>query len=79
MDWFWRCGFYPGSGPGRNHHRQRPTFDAARVAFEAEWAFFVARRSEADFQEWREARDKREQKYAMWARGEKLPTQLPIR
>jgi hypothetical protein len=59
-----------------NHHRQRPTFGAARVAFEAEWAVFVARRSEADFQ-WREARDKREQKHAMWVRGEKLPTQLP--
>jgi hypothetical protein len=37
----------------------------------------LANRTEADFQEWRRARDWHEKKYAMWAAGEKLPSQKP--
>ena len=33
--------------------------------------------TEADFDRWREARDWTARKYAMWERGEKLPSQIP--
>jgi len=44
-------------------------------AFEADWRVFSAKRTEADFQEWRDARDWTERKYAMWEAGERLSTQ----
>jgi hypothetical protein len=34
-------------------------------------------RTEADFQAWRDHRDCTARKYEMWARGEKLPSQMP--
>ncbi len=36
---------------------------------------FLSNRTEADFQEWRDARDWTARKYAMWAAGERLPSQ----
>ena len=50
------------------------TFDKARREFEQAWKIFFSKRTEADFQAWREQRDWTEQKYAMWERGERLPS-----
>jgi hypothetical protein len=54
-----------------------PTFDDARAGFEAAWRVFLAKRTEAEFQAWRDARDWTARKYAMWERGERLPSQKP--
>jgi hypothetical protein len=75
--WEWRCGFYPGSRPGECKSGTSDTFDEARSAFEAAWRRFLSNRTAADFQEWRDQRDWTARKYAMWARGEKLPSQMP--
>jgi hypothetical protein len=53
------------------------TFEQARADFEAAWKVFLSNRTEADFQEWRHQRDFMAEKYAMWERGEKLPSQIP--
>ena len=37
----------------------------------------LAKRTEADFREWRDHRDWTARKYAMWQAGEKLPSQKP--
>jgi hypothetical protein len=52
--WQWRCGFYPGSRPGECTNGTAATFQAAREAFETAWRIFLAHRTEADFQAWRE-------------------------
>jgi hypothetical protein len=75
--WGWSCGFYPGSRPGECTSGAAATFDLARADFEAAWAVFLSNRTEADFQAWRDARDWTARKYAMWERGEKLPSQYP--
>jgi hypothetical protein len=54
-----------------------PTFEAARADFEEAWKRFLAKRTPADFQEWRHQRDWTARKYAMQERGERLPSQLP--
>ena len=72
-----RYGFYPGSEPAEYHSGTADQFDQARAGFEAAWAVFLADRTEADFQSWRDDRDWHTRKYAMWERGEKLPTQKP--
>jgi hypothetical protein len=72
----WSCGFYPGSEPGECTNGAAPTFELGRADFEEAWAAFLSKRTEADFQEWRDARDWTERKYAMWARGEKLLSQI---
>jgi hypothetical protein len=74
--WEWRCGFYPGSDPGECTGGTAETFDGARAAFEVAWRVFLANRSEADFQAWRDQRDRTAAKYAAWERGEKLPSQI---
>jgi hypothetical protein len=38
---------------------------------------FLTKRTEADFQAWRDARDWTARKYAMCERGERLPSQKP--
>jgi hypothetical protein len=75
--WGWSCGFYPGSEPGEYRQGTAATFEAARDAFEAAWREYLPKRSEADFQAWRDERDWTERKYAMWTSGEKLPSQKP--
>jgi hypothetical protein len=75
--WEWACGFYPGCHPGEHTNGTAATFDEARVGFEEAWQVFLSNRTEADFQAWRDARDWTAQKYAMWERGEKLPSQIP--
>jgi hypothetical protein len=71
--WQWLCGFYPGSRPGEQCGGTAPTFDQARADFEAAWRVFSARRTEADYEEWREQRDWTARKYALRDRGEPVP------
>jgi hypothetical protein len=75
--WGWICGFYPGSAPGEYLDGTAATFDQARADFEAAWRIFSAKRTEADYQAWRDRRDWIERKYAMWERGERMPSQMP--
>ena len=71
--WQWLCGFYPGSEPGEQRSGNALTFDQAD--FEVAWRKFSARRTEADYQAWRDQRDWTARKYGMWERGERLPSQ----
>jgi hypothetical protein len=75
--WGWSCGFYPGSHPRECTNGTAATFDEARAGFEAAWRVFLSNRTEADFQAWRDARDWTARKYAMWERGERMPSQKP--
>jgi hypothetical protein len=74
--WGWTCGFYPGSHPGEYRTGTGASFDEARGGFEEAWKVFLSKRTEADFQEWRDRRDWTARKYEMWERGEKLPSQI---
>jgi hypothetical protein len=75
--WSWGCGFYPGMEPGEHQDGTAVDIDRACAEFEAAWLRILPKLSEADFQAWRDERDWTAQKYAIWDRGEKLPTQLP--
>jgi hypothetical protein len=75
--WQWSCGFYPGSEPGEHRYGTAPDFFTARREFEIAWREFSAEKTEADYQAWRDQRDWTARKYAMWARGEKQPSQIP--
>jgi hypothetical protein len=72
--WQWLCGFYPGSDPGEQTGGTAASFNRARADFEAASRQFSAKRTEADFQAWRDQRDRTAQKYAMWERGERFPS-----
>jgi hypothetical protein len=67
----------PASHPGEHQNGTGPTFERARADFEDGWTVFLSNRTEADFQAWRDERDWTARKYAMWERGEKMPTQKP--
>ena len=72
----WLCGFYPGSDPGEYRDGTAATFDQARADFEKAWrVVFGPSLTEADYQAWRDQRDWTARKYAMWERGERLPSQ----
>ncbi len=71
------CGFYPGSHPSECTDGTAATFDEARADFEVAWQVFLSNRTEADFQAWRDERDWTARKYAMWERGERMPSQKP--
>jgi hypothetical protein len=75
--WGWHVGFYPGTDPGKGRSGIGATYDEAKVGFEASWLQFLPTLTEANFQEWRDQRDWTEKKYAMWARGELMPSQKP--
>src|SRR5438477_1420133 len=68
--WGWSCGFYPGTRPGEHLGGTAATLDQARDAFARAWPVFLANRTEADFQAWRDQRDFTTRKYAAWERGE---------
>jgi hypothetical protein len=70
--WEWCCGFYPGSHPGEHQNGTAATFDQARSDFKAAWKVFLANRTEADFQAWRDQRDWTARKYALWDAGKRL-------
>jgi hypothetical protein len=74
--WQWRCGFYPGSKPGECTNGTANSFDEARVAFEAAWRVFLAKRTEADFQAWREQQAWTAEKYRRFDCGERMPPDL---
>jgi len=71
--WVWFCGFYPGSKPGEQTHGTADTFDAARADFERAWQVFASRRTEGDYQAWREQREWTAFKNALTDRGQPLP------
>jgi hypothetical protein len=71
--WEWSCGFYPGSHPGEHQSGIGATLEEARADFESAWRVFLSKRTEADFQKWRDARDWTARKYALWDAGKKLP------
>ena len=56
----------PGSKPGECTGGTAATFEEARSAFEAAWRVFLAKRTEADFQAWRDHRAWTARKYAAW-------------
>jgi hypothetical protein len=70
--WEWRCGFYPGSRPGECSSGTSESFEQARADFEAAWQVFLSKRTESDFQAWREQHDWTERKYALWDAGKRL-------
>jgi|GEM_PF-1417683 len=75
--WQWSCGFQPGLNPGQHRQGTAASFEEARVGFEVDWRDLLPRIPDGAFDEWRHQRDFTEEKYAAWARGEKLPSQIP--
>jgi hypothetical protein len=75
--WGWSCGFYPGVEPVDYRHGTASSFKAARTAFRKAWRILLPTLTEDNFQAWRDQRDWTARKYAMWERGEKMPTQFP--
>ena len=73
VPWERICGFYPGSEPGEYRNGMAATFDRARAAFEQAWQVFLSKRTEADFQAWRDQRDRTARKYALWDAGKRRP------
>jgi hypothetical protein len=70
--WQWRSGFYPGSRPGECTNGSAATFEQARAAFEAAWRMFLSKRTEADFQAWREHQEWTAEKYRQFDQGERM-------
>jgi hypothetical protein len=70
--WEWTCGFYPGSSPGEQQSGTSATFDEARADFGTAWQVFLSKRTEADFQAWRDERDWTARKYALWDASKRL-------
>jgi hypothetical protein len=66
--WQWCCGFYPGSNPGDDRHGTAADFETARAAFEGAWRDYLPKRSDADFEEWRQDAAWHAAKYARWDR-----------
>jgi hypothetical protein len=62
-----------GSHPGDCTNGTAATFDQARADFESAWLVFLSKRTEADFQAWRDQRDWTARKYALWDAGKRLP------
>jgi hypothetical protein len=75
--WGWTCGFYPGSDPEEHTAGVAMSFDQARAALDAAWRVFLGKRTEVDFQPWRDQEARTEQRYARWKNGERLSTQKP--
>ena len=61
------------SNPGEQRSGTAGTSDHARAAFEAAWRVYLPKRSEADFQAWRDQRDWTAEKYRRLDRGERMP------
>ena len=71
--WCWACGFYPGAHPRECTDGTAATFKRARADFEAAWRVFLANRTEADFQAWRDEWDWTAEKYRRFDRGKRMP------
>jgi hypothetical protein len=63
--WEWNCGFYPEAHPGETTNGTAATFEEAREEFEGAWRVLSAKRTEADFQSWRDERGWQARKRAM--------------
>ncbi len=74
--WGWRCGFYPGTGPGDHRSGSASSFDGARAAFERAWQELAPTRTEADYRAWRDERDWTAWRRRMHEEHLPLPTQL---
>ena len=74
--WGWSLGFYPGTDPGEDLGGTAATFDQARDDFGRAWPGFLAKRTEADFEAWRDQQAWTAWKYAMRDAGCRLPTQV---
>jgi hypothetical protein len=72
--WQWHSGFYPGCNPGEIENGTGATYEEARERFTAAWERLLPRKTEADFQEWRDFRDWTAWKYAMRTARCPLPT-----
>ena len=72
--WGWACGFYPGSHPRECTDGTAANFDQARTDFEQAWAVFLSKRTEADFQKWRDQQAWTAEKYRRFDRGERMPS-----
>jgi hypothetical protein len=72
-EWRWQCGFYPGCNAGEHRAGAAATFDQARAGFERAWLVFSARRTEADYQAWRDHQAWTKEKYRRLDRGERMP------
>jgi hypothetical protein len=71
----WRCGFYCGSKPGECTSSTAATFDKARADCQAVWRVFLAKRTDAGFQAWRDQRDRTAENYRRFDRGGRMPPQ----
>jgi hypothetical protein len=72
--WGWNCRFYPGSHPRECTDGTAANFDQARTDFEQAWAVFLPKRTEADFQKWRDQQAWTAEKYRRFDRGERMPS-----
>jgi hypothetical protein len=62
--------------PGEQRGGTASKFERARADFKAAWQVFSSKRTPADYRAWRDQRDWAARKYAMWERGERLPSQM---
>jgi hypothetical protein len=72
--WGWSVGFYPGSKPGEHVAGSAVDYDQARSKFNAAWRIFLANRTEADFQAWRDHQAWTREKYLRFDRGKRMPS-----
>jgi hypothetical protein len=61
-----------GLASGRTSERDSRELRWSPRQFEQTWKIFLSKRTEADFQAWREQRDWTARKYALWDAGKKL-------
>ena len=66
-----------GSEPRECTGGAASTLDEARAGFLRDWEVFLAKRTPADFDEWRYQRAHTAWKYAMQDAGCMMPTQMP--
>ena len=72
--WGWSCGFSPGSHAGECTNGVAATFYQARADFEAAGRVFLSKRTDADFQAWRDQEAWTAEKYRRFDRGERMPS-----
>jgi hypothetical protein len=71
--WLWCAAFILGSRPCDDRHGTAASFEAARAAFEAAWRDYLPKRTEADFEAWRDQEAWTAQKYRRFDRHERMP------
>ena len=70
--WGWACGYYPGIRG--NARTARPQPSTRHADFEAAWRVFLSKRTDADFQAWRDQEAWTAEKYRRFDRGERMPS-----